>query len=270
MFDYLTLVFIVLLVLGLLIGIARGAFKMLSGLVVFAVAVLVAIFLSKPVGAWVQGWGVTKSMNTGIYEFLAGKIDISFGTIHFTGSSQITEADIAAANAAGKLYYGNADFDVFHAAYEAVKLPAVFYQTVDGLINNAIAGYNGQPFAFAQPLADIMTYAVCYAGSFIVLFILTSIVGTIIAAILRHAFARSGVKPGIISRLIGGLAGLVLAAGIVWSLCLLINVTLLMDNAFATHLREVLRYNDPNAWTFAKWLVQTDFGYNAIISFFIK
>lgn len=270
MFDYITLIFIVVLVLAFFIGFGRGAFNTLAGLAVFGAALAVAILVSKPLAAAVQGWSITANMNKGLFDFIAGKINVSFGLVNITGSTQITATELAAANAAGKLYYADPNYDIFHVAYESVHLPTAFYGTIDGLINEAIAGYNGQAFALAQPLADIMTRAICYAGSFLALFIVTAIVAGIIIAIIRASLKKAKPHIGLGSRFVGGLVGLAIGAGVVWTLCLLINVVLLMDNGFATHLKDVLRINDPNAWTFAKWLVQSNLGYNAIIGFFIK
>lgn len=270
MFDYLTLIFILVLVLGFVIGFARGAFRMLGSLIVFGVAIAVAILVSKPLAAAVQNWGIVGNMNQGLFGFIAGKINISFGAVQLTGETQITQAELAAANEAGKVYYADPNFDIFHTAYAAIHLPSFFYNLVDGLINDAIAAYGTNSFALAQPLADIMTHAICYVACFVVLFLLTVIIGAIILFIIRLALKALPDHKTLISRFVGGVVGLGLAVGTVWVLCLLINIVLLMDNGFAMHLRDVLRYDDPNAWTFAKWLVQTDFGYNAIIAFFIK
>ncbi|MCR5349306.1 MAG: CvpA family protein [Bacilli bacterium] len=271
MFDYITLAIIVILALGILIGFIRGGFNMLSGIAILAAAILVAVFFSKLLANAFLSGPVGTSLNQTFFTFLAGKIDFDVaGVYHVTGNTSITEAELNAMTAAGKVYYADPNFDVLHLAYQNVSLPAALYATVDGLLHDAIAAYGGSPFVLAQPLADILTNGTCYVISFVILFIGTWIVGAILVAIIRGIAKLAHPKPSIISRVVGAVAGLAIAAGIVWAGCLVLNVLMMMDNDVSVHLKAVMQYDDPNAWTLGKWLCQLDLGYNAIISFVIK
>lgn len=269
-FDYITIIFIAVLVIGALIGFARGSFRMLSWIAVIAAAVIVSIFFAKTVSGWVAGTDLGKNIDNGLYQFISGKIDFQVGPTHITGNTEVTKTQLDAVDAAGKVINGQ-DWTIWHEAYAQVSLPQFFYNLADGLINNAIAVYDGQAFAIARPITDILTSSILYAGSFATIFVAVMIVGGIIVAIIRHAIAKSGDKPGLLSRLVGMIVGFGIAGVIVWAACLTFNFLMLMDNDVSVYLKGVLHMTEGDtSWTFAKWLCSSDFGYNAIISFFIK
>lgn len=271
MFDYISTIMIVVLVLGILIGVFRGGFKMISGAIIVAAGIIAGIFLSKLVAGWILNSDMGRGINSWLFNLIADKVNVQVGpAITVTGRDMITESQLAAMNTAGKAFSGDPNFDLLHSAYQSISLPSAFWTTFDELINNAIKAYDGAQFALAQPVADIVTNASCYAIAFAAIFVGVLIIGGIVLLIIRIVLKASGHKPGLLSRLIGGIAGLAIAAVIVWAGCLTLNLLMMMENDVSSHLKAVMRIDDPNAWTFAKWLCQAPLGYNQIISFFIK
>lgn len=271
MFDYFTIIFIVVLVLGALIGFVRGGFKTLSGIVLVAAGIVVGIFLSKWLAQLYRNSFIGSSLDNAFFGFIAGKINIEVSPGYtITGADKITAADLATYNSLGQAYYANPDWDLFHVAYENVKLPPAFYGAVDKLLHNAIAAYGSGEFAFAAPISDILVSAVCFASAFLTLFAGTMLVGGIILAIIRALLKLTKNKPGMLSRILGLVGGFVIAATLVWVTCLSFNLIMLMDNDAATYLRGVLHMTEGDTtWTFAKWLTTANLGYNQVIAFFI-
>lgn len=271
MFDYITIIFIAVLLLGALFGFLRGGFKTLSGIILVAVAIVAGIFLSKWLSGLYRNGPIGNGLYGAYYGFIANQINVNvggFGVV--TGNTQINEAQLTAINAAGKLAYGQ-DWTFFHAAYENVHLPQFFWGTVDDLLNQAVAAYNGANFTIAQPITDVLTGATCFALAFLTIFFAVLLVGGIIIAIITRVLKATHNKPGLVSRILGLVGGLAIAAAFVWVACLSFNLIMLMENDAATYLRGVLHMTEGDTtWTFAKWLTSTDLGYNAVISFFIK
>ena len=271
MFDYITIIFIAILAIGALIGLARGGFKMISWIVIIVAAVLVGIFFSKMIADNLAGTDMGRGLNNTLFTFVASKINFEVGPYTITGNTEVTEAELQGFNAVGQAIHG-ADWTVLHEAYASVNLPTVFYQIVDNAINGMIASYNGEAFALAKPVAEVLTGSILYAGSFLSLFSATMLVGGILSAIIRAIIKSTGrEKPSGLSRLLGGIAGFAIAGVVVWAVCLTFNFVMLMDNDASLYLKQVLHMTEGDTtWTFAKWLTSSDFGYNAIISFFIK
>lgn len=269
MFDYISLIFIVILVLGALIGFLKGGFKSLFRLGVLVLAIVLSIFLAKPLANALQGTGMATNINNSIFEFIADKISFevgAFGTL--TGKTEVTTTYIDTINAAGQLIDSN--FDLFHKAYESVHLPSFLYETADSFIKAQLANYGPlEEFAFAAPIAGIATSAICSLIAYFIIFFGTILIGTILTAIVSHAFkSPDGHKP-LLSRITGLILGLVLASAIIWVAGLTLNIVLVMDNSASEYIRQVIHLDD-ESWTFAKWIVTTDFGYQAILSNFIK
>ena len=271
MFDYISLIFIAVLLLGALIGFVRGGFKTLSGIILVAIGIVVAIFLSKWLSQIYRDGPIGNTLYNTYYGFIANQIKVDVGSYGvILGNQEINETQLAAIDTAGKLAYGS-DWSFFHVAYENVHLPQVFYGTVDELLYKTIESYQGANFTLAQPITDVLTNATCYAAAFLSIFSAVMVLGGIVLAIIRLILKAAHDKPGLISRLLGLVGGLAIAAALVWVACLSFNLIMLMDNDASTYLRGVLHMTEGDtSWTFAKWLTTSDFGYNAIISFFIK
>lgn len=269
MFDYFSLIFIVILVLGGVIGFIRGGFKVLARIIVLAVAVITAIFLSKLVSVWIYN-GVGGNIHDFAFNFLADKINVEIVPGYtVTGRDPITEAQINTINEAGKIYYTDPNFNMFHNVYTNVGLPQAFWGMADGMLNDAVASYNGAAFLIADPLANIVTNAMCYGIAFLAIFLVVLIVGLIVVFVI--SLLRKGASPSLVMRIVGAVAGLASAIGIIWAVSLGLNLLMLMENDVSNYLRSVLHMTEGDTtWTFAKWMVTTDFGYSGIISFFIR
>ena len=271
MFDYITVIFIVVLALTALIGFWRGAFKTLSWIILVAASIILAIFLSKWLAQVYRDGPIGGAIYNGFYPFLAGKINIEVAPGYtITGDTMTTADKIALYNTMGQTATGDATWTLFHAAYENVKLPPVFYNLVDRLLNESIAAYNGAEFALAAPIANVITNAVCFAAAFGTIFGAAMFVGGIVLSVLRFILKLAKGHPGLFSRLLGLIGGFAIGCALVWATCLTFNLIMLMDNDAATYLRGILHMTEGDTtWTFAKWLTSTDFGYSGVISFFI-
>ena len=269
MFDYITIIFIAVLVLGALIGFIRGGASFIWKLIVLGLAVFLAIIICKPFANWIRTWPMAESMHQGLFDFLAGKIDFTVaGVYHVTGNTMTSEAQIAAWNTAGKAFDPN--FDVFHTAYASIGIPSWFFASLDSLLNNAIAAYDGASFALANPFADIITNAACTAMAFAIIFFGILLIGGIIGLVFHIGKRAPDKKISIADRLLGILAGLIVSAGIIWSSALVLNLLLVMDNNVSVYLKGVLHIDEPETWTFAKWIVTSNFGYQGLIDWFLN
>ena len=268
MFDYITLIFAVVLLLGLVIGFARGGFKTLGGLIVLALAIVLAVFLTKPIGNALNGSGLGTATYNGLFDFIKTSIKVEVAPgVTYTGETQVTADQLAAYQAA----YGKPIWEVI---YTQMNLPAIFANKVSEIIGNTVASYGNQPFALAAPIATILKSAVIYGGTFLAIFlaglIVFGIIFAIVKAVIRSKNGNEKPHIGFVNRIVGAILGLAIAGAAVWACCLSFNLMMLMNNGTGNYLKEVLHMTEGDTtWTLAKWLTQTNFGYQAVIEFFI-
>ena len=267
MFDYISIILIVILAIGALIGFFKGSLKMLGRFVVFGIAIVCAIFFCKPIANAMASSGMGKGINDWLYGYIANKIDFQVGSYHITGDFEVTESMISLINTAGRI--GDESFNIWHSIYAKLSIPQGLYGTIDGSIANLTASYDSS-FTLARPLSDVLTNGMCLVLSFLILFLGILLVGHIALALIKIIGKILGAKPSLLSRLLGMATGLIIAAGTVWALCLTMNIVMMMDNQIADHIKNAIKVNEPDTWTFAKWLCQAKLGYNEVIAFLMK
>lgn len=246
MFDYLTLIFIVVIALFAIIGLVRGGFKTVAGIIAVAAAVLIAVFVTRPLGDALAAGGLGNSTKDLALQLVNSKIS--------GGSTEITAFDAT----------------IYHEAYVSLSVPEIFFGKLDEAITGIIATYEGAAFTVATPLAAIVANAIIYGGTFLVLFLVSALILGIIVSLIAKALLKSGNKVGPISHLVGFLFGAAIGAAIVWAASLSINLLLMFDSPVSEHLNSVLHLTEGDTtWTFAKWCVTTDLGYTGIINFLI-
>jgi uncharacterized membrane protein required for colicin V production len=248
MFDYLTLIFIVVIALFAIIGLVRGGFKTVAGIIAIAAAVLIAVFVTRPLGDALAAGGLGTSTGNLAYDLVCSKVS--------GGSDNIEVATF--------------DVAIYHDAYAAFSVPEVFFGKLDEVITAWVANVELDTFVYAVPLATIISNAIIYGGTFLVLFLVSALILGIIVSLIAKALLKSGNKVGPISHLVGFLFGAAIGAAIVWAACLSINLLLMFDSPISEHLNTVLHLTEGDTtWTFAKWCVTTDLGYTGIINFLI-
>lgn len=272
MFDYFTLIFVGIILVCALIGFWRGGFRIISQIIILAIAIVLAVFLSRGIGGWIKGTGFGTWVHDTSYTFLSGSINVEVApgsVLH--GSDTVNAATIDTINAAGAAQTGSADYNVFHEIYAAIHLPSQFYGLLDGLMNDALASFAGADFVVAAPLAIVIQSAICYGLAFLGIFLVSHIVLTIIVGIIYRLVLRNAMRPTLVSRIIGLVGGIVNAFSIIWAVCFVLNCMMLFDNDISNYLKQVLHLTEGDqTWTLAKWFVTTDFGYKNILSFFFR
>ena len=72
------------------------------------------------------------------------------------------------------------------------------------------------------------------------------------------------------SRILGIIIGLAEGISVCWCICLATNFALASENSISEVIKQMIKFDDPNYWSLAKWMIATDFGYSSILNLFLK
>jgi len=268
MFDYISIIFIAVIALFAIIGLVRGGFKTVAGIIAVGAAVAIAVFVTQPLGDLIAGGELGQKANGLAFQLISSKISYSVTVAGIPttvkGDTEINSVILAALNAT------SSEGNIWHDIYVNVGVPTIFYGRLDEIMNAAVAAYGTDSFMLASPVADVLTNAIVYGGTFLVLFLVSALILGIIVNAIAKALLKSGNTVGPISHLVGFIFGAVVGAAIVWVAALSLNLVMLMDSPASDYLREVLHMTaGDETFGFAKWCLTTDLGYSAVINFLI-
>ena len=216
-FDWISVIFLVVLLVGIILGIKRGFLSTLLKFFGLVSVVLLAYLLAKPFGTWLyslNGWG--KGLEGQISGFL---IDTGAKSLVSTGN-ELYDAAILAQYGSNNIMewvvsqsdlnqaVPGSELTVLQTALNAAKIPAFLHQFVGNFVLNAVpseAATQNLAFYLSASLASFAFIGIGFAAIFLVGYIVL-IVLRILAKKLNHAKAI-----GPVNRLLGGVLGALLA-----------------------------------------------------------
>ncbi len=245
--DWISIAFFVIIGLCVIIGIVRGGAKDFWGLVVQAAAIGLAFMLCHLFGNLFYG---INPLRNALYNPIRDFLLPVFGD---DATMMVTAEDLTTGVRAG--------------FYDQLHLPDFIVKAYDAEV--LLRMPEGE-FEAIVPFVLALVSLICTGIGFLIVYLLVFLIGAlIVGAIFRARKAKGHKKPGVISRLLGIIVGGVKAAGIIWTICLVLNIFIKLNLPFINPVLEMIKYNDPSAMTFAKWVLTSPFGYDAILGFFI-
>ena len=244
-FDILTIIFLVVIVINLIIGIAKGFFKELISFFGFFLVLIGAYLLCKPVGNLLYGvFG--GAISNPIYDFLAGK-NAGFAEVMTRSAAESQLPDLL----------------------NSIKIPSFFHSIFIKYIVGCIPEVDAEvSLAVGKYTANSIGLLACTAIAFLAVAIVLLVILYIIKRLTRKI---NGVPIiGWLNRLLGGvlglLAGLIIVAGIGSLLSMLTGISFIN-----TTLIDVLKVplGDDTRWSFAKLFIENDI-VNMVLGLILK
>ncbi|MFA6796487.1 MAG: CvpA family protein [Bacilli bacterium] len=232
-FDWISIVYIVILVLGLIIGAKKGFFQMMLSLLGVIFCFVAAYFLAAPVASWAKStfeWDDT--LINSIYDWFLSKS---------SAASQVlnrSDAELAMPTLVG-----------------ALGVPGVFQSYVSSFALSSIPEA-GATLPVGIYIAEGLSNIAFTVASFLAVFIAAAIV----LAILKH-FAKELTKHNLIGSLdkfVGAAIGLVIAASVVVLVSYGLTFLSVIGSA-STYITNTLRLEDDSYWSFAKVIYENNF-----------
>ncbi len=234
-FDWISIVYIVILLLGLAIGIHRGFISSIGTLIMVAVAFVAAIFLSEPIARAIMDAELGEQIATPIKEYVSSSLPLQVSMIPI--NSTIME--------------GNIGTGILEQAFEYLSIPSFLLEPlrtvlIDVIGNNSTLLGNALTEAITVFAVTLVAFAIVFTGV-VVLFLVVKL----IVWIIRHAARK---KPSMLSRLGGGIIKLVEAFAIVYVISFALSLAATCSNEVSQYLNTTLRLNE-EGWSLAKWMV---------------
>lgn len=230
-FDFLSIAYIVIILLALVIGIFKGFLNSFLSLMVFLGAILIAYFVSRPLANWLESMPLQDQIYQGIYGWLSTGNEEAFAVI-------ITNE--------------NKD-EILSQIMESLSIPEFLSNKIIPLLE---ANIPQEGIEVGILICTTITYYALTAISFLIAWLVAFIILLIVKSILKKILKFNFIKA--IDRLLGGIVGL--AVGI--CLCLVISYGISfassMNEGIYAYFNELLYLEDDSVYTIAKMLYQTN------------
>ena len=230
-FDWITIIYLVILVLGILVGLKKGFFKTLINALGGIIVIVVAFLLAKPVGALLFESNLSTGVLNSVTEWLVNQN--------------------ASMNVAVPVEYAA---EALPAALGEIGIPAALIDTLYSVMEPFIP-VSGT-FTPAEVIGLGLTNYIFIAGAFVVL----AIVLFIVLAILKKVFEKITELPFIrgVDKLLGGVLGLVFGVLIIcvvsYGLTFLTSIPACND-----FITGQMYLNDDSVWTLSKSIYNYNF-----------
>ncbi|MDD4532707.1 MAG: CvpA family protein [Bacilli bacterium] len=232
-FDWISIVYIVILLLALIIGIKKGFIKMILSLFGVILCFVAAYFLAEPLATWAKNsftWdqGLTDS----IYSWFLSKS---------SAASQVlnrTDAEIA-----------------MPALMNAIGVPGVFQSYVSSFALSSIP-VTGASLAVGIYIASGLTNIAFSVGAFIAIFIVAVIILSIIQHITKKIMKNTFI--GSVDKLLGAIIGLCIGAIFIVVISYGLTFVTAIGGA-GQYISDTLRLNDDSFWSFGKMIYENNF-----------
>lgn len=240
-FDWLSVVFVVIIVLSLLIGFWKGGMKTVFTIACMAGAIGLCFLLSKPIADALIG----SKLGVGIDTYLETAINEAVDWANLPGG--ITSSGL-------------------HTIYEALHIPEFAYEPFDKAI---MAQIEDAPLdSIASSVATSLTGLFLTGLSYLLIFIIGFIVLRLIVWVICLILKKGKSKPTMLSRLLGLALGAAKAFAICWVISLVANLLISSGSDWSNYLANSIGLGQ-EGFGIAKWFITTDLGYTAVMNFFL-
>ena len=264
-FDWLTLIFCLVLVIRMVIGFFQGGYRVLFKILAFLLGVGLAFALCAPIGKALYMGGVGQSIELNLTNLL--------GSASSDLSREITKNDlelmhvywVASGNSGTTQDMVNS---MLHEGYAQIFIPQGLYNTLDTIIWNNIP--SAGTFTFAHLVALGIAQVGCIAIAFVGILVIVTLIGTVVVEIVYKAKKLAKKKPSTRSRIIGVSLGLVMGLISIWTFSISAKsfITAIPDLWEAFQIS--MHLNDPGYWSLSKFLFQWEFGYKDLFNWFLS
>jgi len=232
-FDWISIVYIVILVLSLIIGIKKGFFKMILSLVGVILCFVAAYFLAEPVATWAKStFGWDESLIDSIYNWFLTK----------------------SSNASLVLNKSDAEL-AMPTLIAAIGVPGVFQSYVSSFALSNIPA-TGATLAVGIYIAEGLSNVAFNVGAFIAVFIASAIVLAIIKHLTKELTKNKFI--GSVDKLVGAVIGLCI--GVIFVVLISYGLTFLTALGSAgQYVSDTLRLEDDSFWSFGKMIYENNF-----------
>ena len=246
--DWISIAFFAIIGLCIIVGIVRGGAKDFWRLLVQAIAIVVAFMLCHLFG------NLFYNINP-LHDVLYNPIRDFLLPIFGDDATMIVTAD-------------DLTVGVRSGFYTQLNLPEFVIKAYDAEV--LLRMPEGE-FEAIVPFVNGIVSLICTGLGFLIVYLVVIIIGGIItSAIFRASKGPDGKpkKPGAISRLLGIVVGAIKAAGIIWTICLVLNVFIKLNLPFIEPVAKMIGLGDDSVQSFAKWCITSPFFYDEILGFF--
>lgn len=241
-FDWLSVLYVVIIILTLLIGFWKGGMKTLFTLLSFAVAIGACFLLANPVGQAIEKSALGEKIYSSLNENIGGLIN---ALPSFAVNNEEALGEILSDLHIPEFVHG--------PLIEAIQ-PA--------LEENGLA-------SAGETIATSLTSIFCSGIAYIIVFLVAFIVVRLVIWVICLIVKKGKTKPNLFSRLLGLLLGAAKAFAICWVISLVVTLLISSGSEFGNYLSDIIGLND-DKFSIAKWFIETDLGYSSVIGFFTK
>lgn len=249
-FDWFTLGFALILALSALIGFLKGGLKTLFKFGIVALSIILALLLCDALSPIFKNGQVGEYF----YSFIFDRIGDAYPEANKDQLSALIKSE------AGQ--------SIILEAYTKAGIPEslreIFTKEIMSVADSNITVNVG------DVIASTASSYICLGLAFICILLGSLIVLFAIYFIIMLIFKLTKKKPGLISRIIGILMGLIEAIAICWCISLFANFALASNNNISEIISKMIKIDDPNYWSLGKWMIQTDLGYSWILGLVLK
>ena len=260
-FDYLSIVFLLLFIAPIISGFLQGGYRTFFHFIISAACFVLAFLLYRSVAELFISSPTGSSMQTDFIDRIA---KISFSVEILPGVPQ----NFTLGDPIPRVLFESEDFRI--AMYDSMHLAQVLRPGIDDWLMNQLPTSMTATVYMHEligiPLFTFLVRGICFV-SISGLGSIVSYLGITIFALIRRAL-KVRPRKSLFNRLLGVLFGIVTSIFLCWVLGFMINVGLSVDSPLRDTLAAVLRYDDPEAMTLAKWIVTGPFGYEEILANF--
>ncbi len=268
-FDWISVAFLVIIIVRIVMGFFNGGFKTLMKIVVIAAAIGLAFALCKFVGTMIGNMGLHDTIQNALFDTLSKSNE--------TLGKEMTNADLDTLYVYWKAMGNTGDktdmiTELLHEGYTKMYLPTGIYTTLDNMI---LAGIPAETdltttFTFAGIISSFVTNAALVGIGFLAVFLIIAIVGLIVIAIVSHFMKLAGKKPGLVNRLLGIVIGVGYAFIICWTMSIGIKSLMTAFPVFTDFVYNSCKLEDDNYWSISKFFININFGYSDLLNWFLS
>lgn len=245
-FDWISLIYILIIILFAVVGLIRGGIKTILSVAAIAVSIGLAFALYGLLGGAIAESPIGESISASTEEYILNNVSGTGATI----PAEVFQSEWIAN---GMLSY----------VYDELNIPEFVQETLNGLI---VANLPTQGmFTPASAIAHSLTLITCSAIAFILTFLISFIVIRIILAIVFHLVKKS-MAVGAVSRILGLVIGLVEAFAVCWVISLVCYFFVSSGSDIGNYIADITKLNQ-EGFGLAKWFISTDLGYSSVLSF---
>ena len=225
-FDYISIFFLIVLLMSVVINIKKGFFSALISLCAGIGSIILAILLCKPVGEALYHTEMGSGLYDNIYSWVSSQADGLF-------ANPVTAETKDA---------------MFQQAFEVLKIPSILQGALVNILSPLVPE-TGE-VVFAEVLSESFATYTLIVLSFIVLWLVFFIVFKIIGIFTKKLNKVPFV--GFVNRLLGGVLGLFIGAVFCFVICYGLSFVFSMGLGFSDTVAAWMGLHDDGVWSISK------------------